>query len=154
LPELREGVKVKLRDVSGPATVRRIVNAELIEVEVGLLKMQVAKSEVLEVLTAAEAAKKSLPSGVTFKPAERAEGLTRELNLIGKTSAEAQGEIERFLDTAMLAEVYRVRIVHGHGTGVLRRLVQEMLGTHPAVAAFHAAPQNEGGAGATIVELR
>jgi DNA mismatch repair protein MutS2 len=47
-----------------------------------------------------------------------------------------------------------VRIVHGHGMGVLKRMVAEMLATHPHVARFYPAPQQEGGAGATIVELR
>jgi DNA mismatch repair protein MutS2 len=53
-----------------------------------------------------------------------------------------------------MATASRVRIVHGHGMGVLKRMVAEMLGKHPHVARFYPAPQQEGGAGATIVELR
>ena len=53
-----------------------------------------------------------------------------------------------------MATASRVRIVHGHGMGILRKTIQEMLGRHPHVAKFYTAPQHEGGAGATIVELR
>ena len=53
-----------------------------------------------------------------------------------------------------MATASRVRIVHGHGMGVLKKVVQELLSRHPHVARFYPAPQSEGGAGATIVELR
>jgi len=54
----------------------------------------------------------------------------------------------------VMATASRVRIVHGHGMGVLKRMIAEMLAHHPHVAKFYQAPQQEGGAGATIVELR
>lgn len=152
--QLKPGARVRLRDVGQPAKVLRLVNPSVIEVEVGLLKMQAPLSDVVEVLPAGQAAPK-LPSGVTFTGAgPRWDTLTREINVIGKTSADAEEEVERFLDTAMLGEVTRVRIVHGHGMGVLKKMVQQLLSKHPSVEKHYPASPAEGGAGATIAELK
>ena len=77
-----------------------------------------------------------------------------EINLIGRTVDEATDELEKYLDHAFLAGLPRVRIIHGHGAGILRRGVREFLKSHPHVAGIEEAPQNEGGQGATLVELR
>jgi len=79
---------------------------------------------------------------------------TSEINLIGKKTDEAVDLVDKFLDQAFLNGVAEVRIIHGHGTGALRRAVAEMLADHPHVARFVIAPQDQGGSGATIVELR
>ena len=77
-----------------------------------------------------------------------------ELNLIGRTTDEASDELDKFLDAAFLEGHAHVRVIHGHGTGALRRAVAELLRNHPHVARFFAAPDNQGGAGATLVELK
>ncbi|MEO7971289.1 MAG: Smr/MutS family protein [bacterium] len=77
-----------------------------------------------------------------------------ELNVIGRTTDEAVAAVDKFLDEASLASLSQVRIIHGHGTGALRRVITEMLKDHPHVARFTAAPQEQGGSGATVVELR
>jgi DNA mismatch repair protein MutS2 len=77
-----------------------------------------------------------------------------ELNVIGQTTDEAVDAVDKFLDEASLANLAQVRIVHGHGTGALRRAIGEMLKGHPHVARFTAAPQDQGGGGATLVELK
>ncbi|HEU4766633.1 MAG TPA: Smr/MutS family protein, partial [Pyrinomonadaceae bacterium] len=77
-----------------------------------------------------------------------------ELNVIGQTTDEAVDAVDKFLDEASLASLSQVRIVHGHGTGALRRAIAGLLNGHPHVARFLAAPQDQGGAGATVVELR
>lgn len=74
--------------------------------------------------------------------------------MIGRTADEAQAEVERYLDQAFLAGLPRVRIVHGTGMGVLRRTLREYLRSHPHVSEVTEASQNEGGQGATLVELR
>jgi DNA mismatch repair protein MutS2 len=76
-----------------------------------------------------------------------------ELNVIGLTVEEAWGRVERYLEDAMLGGLDRVRIIHGKGTGRLRKGLAELLKQHPLVAAIHLATFDEGGAGATIVEL-
>jgi DNA mismatch repair protein MutS2 len=77
-----------------------------------------------------------------------------ELNVIGQTTDEAVDAVDKFLDEASLASLSQVRIVHGHGTGALRRAIGDLLRDHPHVARFTAAPPNPGGTGATLVELR
>jgi DNA mismatch repair protein MutS2 len=77
-----------------------------------------------------------------------------ELKLIGQTTDEASDAVDKFLDEAFLHGLARVRIIHGHGTGALRRAVAELLKGHPHVAAFAPAPPDQGGAGATVVELK
>jgi len=77
-----------------------------------------------------------------------------ELNVIGQTTDEAVDAVDKFLDEASLGSLSQVRIVHGHGTGALRRAIAELLKDHPHVARFAAAPQDQGGAGATVVELK
>jgi DNA mismatch repair protein MutS2 len=77
-----------------------------------------------------------------------------ELNVIGQTTDEAVDAVDKFLDEASLAHLSQVRIVHGHGTGALRRAIGGLLDGHPHVDRFRPAPPDQGGAGATVVELR
>jgi DNA mismatch repair protein MutS2 len=77
-----------------------------------------------------------------------------ELNVIGQTTDEAVDAVDKFLDEASLASLSKVRIVHGYGTGALRRAIAGLLDGHPHVARFVPAPPDQGGAGATVVELR
>ena len=77
-----------------------------------------------------------------------------ELNVIGQTTDEAVDAVDKFLDEASLASLSKVRIVHGHGTGALRKAIADLLNGHPHVARFLAAPPDQGGTGATVVELR
>src|SRR5947209_4766816 len=76
-----------------------------------------------------------------------------ELNLIGKKTDEAVDLADKFLDEAFLNGLSEVRIIHGHGTGALRRAIAELLADHPHVAKVKPAQQNQGGTGATLVEL-
>ncbi len=76
-----------------------------------------------------------------------------ELMLIGMDAEQARDELERFLDRAFTAGGATVRIIHGHGTGALRRMVADVCRSHPAVRSFQAAPRSRGGTGATEVTL-
>jgi len=77
-----------------------------------------------------------------------------ELNVIGQTTDEAVDAVDKFLDEASLASLSKVRIIHGHGTGALRRAIGALLDGHPHVSRFVPAPPDQGGTGATLVELR
>ena len=79
---------------------------------------------------------------------------TAELKLIGKQTDEAVELVDKFLDEAFLNGLSELRIIHGHGTGALRRAIAELLTGHPHVGSFKPAPQDQGGAGATIVALK
>jgi DNA mismatch repair protein MutS2 len=80
--------------------------------------------------------------------------VSAELNLIGQTTAEAEYEIDRFLDESYLASLKSVRIIHGFGTGALKNFVHHFLKGHPHIERFAFAPQDQGGQGATIAELK
>jgi DNA mismatch repair protein MutS2 len=82
------------------------------------------------------------------------EGALSELNIIGCTVDEGLTRLEKFLDQIAVTDIGELRIVHGHGTGQLRRAVGEFLKNHPLVASFETAPGNQGGGGATIVHLK
>ncbi|MBA3693374.1 MAG: Smr/MutS family protein, partial [Acidobacteria bacterium] len=82
------------------------------------------------------------------------EDMNAELKLIGMTTADAEYEIDRFLDEAYLAALPHVRIIHGFGTGALKNFVHHFLKGHPHVARYSFAPSDQGGQGATIAELK
>lgn len=88
---------------------------------------------------------------VDLKPRD---GLISELNVIGMTVDQAIDRVSRFLDDTLVTDLHEVRIVHGHGTGQLRKGIQKFLKEHPQVQKYYAAPDNQGGGGATIVELK
>jgi len=89
-----------------------------------------------------------------LRRADAEQSARSELNVIGQTTDEAVDAVDKFLDEASLASLSQVRIVHGHGTGALRRAIAGLLDGHPHVARFLPAPPDQGGAGATLVELR
>jgi DNA mismatch repair protein MutS2 len=151
---IEEGARVRLRDVREPARVRRKLGEDRIEVEAGFMKMQVSVDDVIEVLPEGGATASKLPKGVSYLPAPELAPVHQEINVIGQRAEEARDAVDEFLDRAVMATASRVRIVHGHGMGILKKIIGELLSRHPHVAKFYAAPQQEGGAGATIVELR
>jgi len=152
-PKIEEGSRVRLQGIREPARVRRKLGDDRLEVEAGFMKMQVSVDDVIEVLPEAAGGAK-LPKNVSFKPAPQLTPVHQEINVIGQRAEEARDHVDEFLDRAVMATASRVRIVHGHGMGILRKVLWEMLAQHPHVEKFYQAPQQEGGAGATIVELK
>ncbi len=152
---LEVGSRVRLRDIREPATVTRLLGEERVEVQAGFMKMQIDRADIVEVLPekAGPGATK-LPKGVTFQQGPQFAPIFQELNVIGERAEEARDRLEKFLDEAVLATASRVRIVHGHGMGILRKMVAESLGSNPHVERYYTATQAEGGAGATIAELK
>lgn len=151
-----EGDTIRLRSLGKTAIVQRQIDEQTFEVAVGPMKMRVPRDEIAEVInsgrkqTPIEAARKR---GISISVAEP-DIMSTEINVIGCTADEAQDAVEKFLDRAFLAGLPRIRIVHGTGMGILRRTLRAWLQQHPQVASVIEPAQNEGGAGATIVELR
>jgi len=83
-----------------------------------------------------------------------AEDIQSEINLIGRASDDVDVEIHRFVESSIAAGQKFIRVVHGHGTGRLKAAVREALKGHPGIARVEDAPQNQGGAGATVITLR
>jgi DNA mismatch repair protein MutS2 len=159
------GDTVKLRSLGKTARVERQVDDDNFEVSVGQLKMRIRRNDIAEVVTsAADRARQLTPvaaarsKGIRVslnreRAGEMSAGAT-EINVIGRTVEEAMDAVEKFLDQAFLEGLPQVRIVHGVGMGILRRALRTYLGSHPQVDKVSEPPQNEGGAGATVVELR
>jgi DNA mismatch repair protein MutS2 len=159
-----EGDTVKLKSLGRAAVVRKKIGDSHFDVEVGSMKMRVARDDIAEVLSGPSVAAAKGPTpveaarakGISVSLRDEASDLTpaSEINVIGRTVDEATAEVERFVDRAFLAGMPRVRIVHGSGMGVLRKALRQYLKGHPHVETVAEAAQNEGGGGATVVELR
>jgi DNA mismatch repair protein MutS2 len=121
------------------------------EVEVRGKRLRARVDELRVVVGAPPPPRPQVSVNVQMQPRET---FVTDLNVIGCTVDEAVTRVEKFLDEAMLAEQRTVRIIHGYGTGQLRRGVAEFLGRHPLVTSFALAPDERGGGGVTVVELK
>jgi DNA mismatch repair protein MutS2 len=153
-----EGDTVKLKSMGRAGVVKKKIDDNHFEVEIGSMKMRIAREDIAEVI-----------ARVSDSPvqAARARGIRvslendtsdlntpTEINVIGQNVDDATREVEKFVDRAFLAGMPKVRIVHGSGMGILRKALRQYLQKHPHVATVTEPPQNEGGGGATVVELR
>src|ERR1051325_5854733 len=150
--KLEEGARVRLKGIRQAATVRRLLAGDLLEVDAGFLKMQVAASDVEEILPPSEAP--AARPGIAFRQGPAYGDSYREINIIGQRAEEAREKVDKMLDSAALAQVERVRIIHGHGMGILKKAIADLLKQNPHVEKFYSAPPEEGGSGATIVVLK
>jgi DNA mismatch repair protein MutS2 len=153
-----EGDTVKLKSVGRPAVVKRKVDSDHFEVEIGAMKMKIARDDIAEVIVRAAdspvAAARARGIHVSLQSEASDLNTPSEINVIGRTVDDATREVEKFVDRAFLAGLPRVRVVHGSGMGILRKALRQYLQKHPHVASVTEPPQNEGGGGATVVELR
>lgn len=162
LRHVAAGDQVLLKSMNKVAVVQREVEKDIFEVALGPIKMRVKRDDLAEPARPAATAQKPDPLAAARRQkgvhvtvsSDSTDDLRMEINLIGRTVNEATEELEKYLDRAFLAGLPRVRIIHGHGAGILRRGVRDFLKAHPHVATIAEAPQNEGGQGATLVELR
>ncbi|HEX8709511.1 MAG TPA: endonuclease MutS2 [Pyrinomonadaceae bacterium] len=156
---LRVGDQVRLRSFGSVGIVDKL-NGDDAEVRVKSLRFR-EKVENLELVEAAppepqrgRGSRLRVSQGTEVRLRAEDQSARAELNLIGRTTDEAVDETDKFLDEAFLNGLQHIRIIHGHGTGALRRAVGEHLRNHPHVARFAQAPPDQGGAGATLVELK
>jgi DNA mismatch repair protein MutS2 len=153
-----EGDMVKLKSTGRSARISRELDDNHFEVEMGALKMKITRSDIAEVLTSERTAespvKAARAKGISVSLHSEGMNVPSEINVIGQTVDDASREVEKFVDRAFLAGLPRVRVVHGSGMGILRKALRQLLQQHPHVASVAEPPQNEGGGGATVVELR
>jgi DNA mismatch repair protein MutS2 len=155
--DFRTGDRVRVLSLNQEGVIESVGDEEIV-VQVGALRFREQKENLRLVERRAESKKAAkaaagLPKGVSVTLQEQP-AISGELNVIGKTVNEATEAADKFLDAAFLDNHDRVRIVHGVGMGALKRAIADLLSDHPHVARFYSAPQNEGGAGATVVELK
>ncbi len=127
----------------------RAIHGRDVEVDVRGKRLRATLDD-LRVLTHGEAPR----GGRVSVQVQTRESTVTDLNVIGCTVDEAVARADKFLDEALLAELRGVRLIHGHGTGQLRRALAAFLHDHPMVARYGAAPPEQGGSGVTVVELK
>jgi DNA mismatch repair protein MutS2 len=151
-----EGDTVKLKSVGRPAVVNRRLDDNHFEVAIGPMKMKIARDDIAEVLVHAADSPvgAARARGISVSLEKETADVPSEINVIGRTVDDATREVEKFVDRAFLAGLPRVRVVHGSGMGILRKALRQYLQKHPHVESVTEPPQNEGGGGATVVELR
>ncbi len=152
-----EGDTVKLKSMGRNAVLKKKVDENHFEVEIGSMKMRIAREDIAEVISrvADSPVQAARARGINVSlQSEISDAMPTEINVIGQTVDDATREVEKFVDRAFLAGMPRVRIVHGSGMGILRKALRQYLQKHPHVATVSEPPQNEGGGGATVVELR
>jgi DNA mismatch repair protein MutS2 len=154
------GDTVQLKSIGRTGKVLRKLEGEALEVQVGPMKMRVPLDDIAAIVSynAAQAANNPVAAargkGINVRLRDEEASAPAELNVIGRNVDEATAEVEKFVDRAFLAGLSHIRIVHGSGMGILRRALREYLKTHPQVIAVTEPPQNQGGGGATEVELK
>ena len=150
--DLAPGARVRLRGLGVSGTVES-THGGRVTVSVRGKRVVVPREECEPPESRSEAGSRpALPSGVTLS---RRPGLAvASVDLRGVMTEEAIERVDKFLDDASLEGLARVRIVHGVGSGRLRQAIHEMLDRHLQVQSFDSAPEDEGGAGATVVTMR
>ena len=155
-PELLvPGARVRVRGFNKPVTLRRR-DGDSAEIEAGPLRMKIQMEDITAVEGDQPKTKAAEPkrTGMTVRTSSSDEAVADEINVIGCTVEEATRRVDKFLDNAALANKPRIRVIHGHGTGALRRGLGEFLGTHPLVEKVSMEAEERGGAAVTVVELR
>jgi DNA mismatch repair protein MutS2 len=154
------GDTVKLKSTGRTATVSRKLDDDHFEVQMGAMKMKIARDDIAEVFASARAADSPVKAArargisVSLNNENDGQNAPSEINVIGYNVDDATREVQKFVDRAFLAGLPRVRVVHGSGMGILRKALRQALQQHPHVESVAEPPQNEGGGGATVVELR
>lgn len=148
--QIKVGDEVMVTTFGQKGTVLEKVNNDEFLVQIGIMKMKVRREDM------------NVQNSITQKPQaapytsvkRRTASIKMDLDLRGYNVEDAIREMDQFLDDALLAGLHTVSIIHGHGTGVLRKGVHEYLKSHRNVKSFRLGGQGEGGVGATIAELK
>jgi DNA mismatch repair protein MutS2 len=152
---LQPGTRIRVRGLNKAVIFRRLDGSSA-EIEAGPLRMKVAVDEIVGIEASGQSAgpARAATGSVSVHSQRGASERTEEINLIGSTVEEATERVDKFLDDAAIAHISRVRIIHGHGTGALRKGLGEFLKTHPLVAKQSFEAEDRGGKAVTVVELR
>lgn len=152
--KLRLGDSVKILSMNLKGTVHTLPDAKgNLFVQAGILRYQTNIRDLILVNDDATPAVHNTKTGAGKLKMSKSLSVSPEINLIGKTVDEALMELDKYLDDAYLAHLKSVRIVHGKGTGALRKAVQGHLKRQKYVKAFHLGEFGEGDAGVTIAEF-
>ncbi len=158
--QLSAGLRIVVKGFKQAVVFRRH-DGRTAEVEAGPLRMKIPLGDIIGIESDGKSAKPSAaagaaarPRGITVHAQPSDEPAAEEINVIGCTVEEATARVDKFLDEAALAAKPSVRIIHGHGTGALRRGLAGYLSAHPLVGRIHAEAEDRGGTAVTVAELK
>jgi DNA mismatch repair protein MutS2 len=156
--QLSPGRQVTVKGFKQPVIFRRH-DGRMAEVEAGSLRMKVPLADIIGIEAEsqpprAEVSPAGRPRGVTVHAQKSGNAAADEINVIGCTVDEATRRVDKFLDDAALEGKSSVRIIHGYGTGALRRGLGEFLASHALVDRIHAEAEDRGGNAVTVAELK
>ena len=154
---IRAGDLVEIPGVRQNAEVVSVGNDGTLQLKAGVLKMKAKASEVRLIEDDERAAKKKASPAVTVRQnADRAlrSSASRELDIRGLETLEAEGVVENFISAAVMGRLDTVTIIHGKGTGALRKAVHDVLRRNKAVKSFRLGVYGEGESGVTVVTLK
>ena len=155
LKDAQVGQEVVIAELNQAAVVMARPDKDgMVEVRAGILKTKVPLSGLKAPDKLAKPREKPVRRSHTRVQLDHDRKASIELNLLGYTVEEAIGEVDRFLDGALMRGQHTVYIIHGMGTGALRAGIQKHLRTHRQVKSFRLGGYGEGGAGVTVVELK
>lgn len=146
---LQPGDDIKLLTVNQQGTVIEKISDNEYLVQIGIMKVKVKRNDLERVKKQKETFEKPI---ATIKGSNY--HVSTELDLRGERFEDALLKVEKYMDDALLAGYQKVSIIHGKGTGALRKGVQEYAKTHPRIAAHRAGTAGEGGSGVTVIEFR
>ena len=158
--QVSAGDTVKLKSTGRSARISRQLDDDHFEVEMGAMKMKIARDDIAAVVASARTADSPVKAArargisVSLSTENESQNAPSEINVIGYNVDDATREVQKFVDRAFLAGLPRVRVVHGSGMGILRKALRQALKEHPHVESVAEPGQNEGGGGATVVEIR
>jgi len=151
---LKVGDRVYVQSLKVDGAVHAIAQ-DTVEVEIGKMRVKVSTADIARSKTKEKKVEREVPeSGSTKLPDISMKSPGLECHLRGMRADDALAELERYLEKAYSAGLPYVRIVHGKGTGAIRKVVQEYLNTSPYVERWELAMQSEGGEGVTVAHLR
>jgi DNA mismatch repair protein MutS2 len=152
LAPLAVGTRVRVKTLGIAGEVLALHGSAEAEVAIAGKRLRVARTE----LVALQGARSSWPNpgGAVALADLPARSAPAEINLVGLTVEEALPKLDKLLDDAFISDRREIRVIHGFGEGKLRRAVAQMLEGHPHVSSWRMGQANEGGGGATVVELK
>ena len=145
-PSIGNRVSVQSLQVEGEVVA---THGQEVEVQVGGKRLRTGISDINVLAQQSETGK-----GGIYVGTQSASDQLTELNVVGCRVAEAIAKVDKFVDLALIGEKHQLRIIHGHGTGQLRRSISDFLDDHPMVVAIEQATPDHGGSGVTIIELK
>lgn len=153
---IRKGDLVELPGVKTPAEVVSVGSDGTLQLKAGILKMKAKADEVRLIEDDERAARKKTPAVTIRQNADRAlrTSASRELDIRGLETLEAESVVENFLSAAVMGRLETVTIIHGKGTGALRKAVHAILRRNKAVKDFRLGVYGEGESGVTVVTLK